>query len=108
MINKDFLEVEGRTIARVTFTLPNCVWADVVSLVGDFNGWNPSSHPLTHDREGNWVLTIDLPAGRSFEFRYLCDGDRWMNDPQADAYARSVYGSENSIIETTLPRTPMP
>lgn len=101
MIRKDFLEIEGQAIARVTFILPNCIWAGAVHLVGDFNGWSRTSHPLTHDRDGNWTITLDLPAGRNYEFRYLCDDDRWMNDPQADAYARSAYGNDNSVLSTT-------
>ena len=37
------------------------VWApnaEQVSVMGDFNGWNRSSHPLTH--EGNRVSGKDL------------------------------------------------
>lgn len=35
--------------------------ADEVRLIGDFNGWNHDSHPLTRDENGNWIITL---AGR--------------------------------------------
>ena len=74
MISKTFIEREGHVVARVTFTLPLSLWADTIYLVGDFNDWSRSSHPLRRDREGRWTLTIDLLPGRANQFRYLCDG----------------------------------
>ncbi len=52
MIQKTFVSADGRTVARVTFTLPDSVWADKIYLVGDFNGWSRNSHPLRRDRMG--------------------------------------------------------
>jgi 1,4-alpha-glucan branching enzyme len=35
-------------------------------LIGDFNGWNRSSHPLTRDQFGVWSIVLPpLPAGGS-------------------------------------------
>ena len=31
---------------RVTFSLPKAIGADAVSIVGDFNEWSTTSHPL--------------------------------------------------------------
>ena len=42
--------------------------ADAVYLMGDFNGWNETSHPLTRLENGNWELR--LPEGA------LHDGSR--------------------------------
>ena len=99
MIHKTFVETEHGSIARVTFTLPDSTWADTIYLVGDFNGWNQSSHPFQLDREGNWTITIDLEVNRSYEFRYRRDGD-WMNDSQADGYVRNFHGSDNFLVVT--------
>jgi len=82
MIHKTFLESENGLIARVTFTLPESLWADKVYLVGDFNDWNRVSHPFSRDREGNWTITVDLEVGRAYQFRYLLDNQQWMNDNQ--------------------------
>jgi 1,4-alpha-glucan branching enzyme len=99
MIHKTFVETEQGLIARVTFTLPDSTWADTIYLVGDFNGWNQSSHPFQLDREGNWTITINLEVGQHYEFRYRRDGD-WMNDSQADGYVRNLHGSDNFLVVT--------
>lgn len=87
-------------MARVTFGLSNGVWADTIYLVGDFNGWDRTSHPLKRDDAGNWSLTIDLEVGRAFQFRYLCDCDHWLNDMYADAFVMNPYGSDNFVVIT--------
>lgn len=100
MVHKEFVQAEGKSLARVTFILPNCTWADAVYLVGDFNDWNHTSHPLRRDHEGRWLLSLDLELGRVYQFRYLRDGEEWLNDNQADAYVANPYGSANSAVIT--------
>lgn len=100
MIVKRFVETEGGVVARVTFTVPNSTWADVIHLVGDFNDWNHHSHPLKRDRQGKWILTVDLELGRAYQFRYLVDGNLWMNDNDADAYVHNPFGSDNFVVVT--------
>ena len=38
--------VKGRTAVKVNFVLPKDAVAGNVSVVGDFNGWDPFAHPL--------------------------------------------------------------
>ena len=102
MIHKTLVETDEGIKVRVTFALPNSIWADRIYLVGDFNDWNNTSHPLQRDREGNWSISIDLERGRAYQFRYLCDGNRWMNDSQADAYELNPYSSDNFVVLTDL------
>ena len=99
MISKTFLRTDQGQIARVTFTLPESLWADTICLVGDFDGWNPSAHPLEHRRDGSWALTLDLPVGRAFEFYYLHDG-QWMSDSQADGYVHAPDGITSFLVVT--------
>lgn len=85
----------------VTFTLPAAIWAETVCLVGDFNAWNPASHPFMHDKDdGTWEVTILLDKGRSYQFRYLVNGNQWQNDRQADGSFPNFLGGENSVIIT--------
>jgi len=100
MIEKSFVSTGGREMAQVTFTLPDSVWADKIYLVGDFNRWNRSSHPLRRDRMGWWTLTVELDLGRAYQFRYLRDGRDWMNDGQADAYMHNTYANHTFVIIT--------
>lgn len=100
MIRKTFVNGNGNGVARVTFTLPNSIWADQIYLVGDFNQWNRTSHPLQRERGGQWTITINLELGRAYQFRYLRDTDGWMNDCQADAYVPTRFGNDNSVVIT--------
>ena len=100
VIEKGFVSAGDRTVARVVFCLPEAMWVDSVHLVGDFNDWNTASHPLVPNRQGCPELSVELELGRAYQFRYLVDGERWMNDPQADAYVSNPYGSDNFLIVT--------
>lgn len=86
----------------VTFEMPASLWAEKVSLVGDFNNWDPHTLPFQRMRNGVWRITLDLPARRRYEFRYLIDG-RWCTDYHADGCTENSFQSLNSLIDTTLP-----
>jgi 1,4-alpha-glucan branching enzyme len=85
---------------RVTFNIPPSVWADEVHLVGDFNDWDPRSLPLERSNHDGWRVTLELPRGRTFHYRFLLDGTRWCNDWGADRFAPNPYGGDNSVLET--------
>lgn len=103
MISKQYITVNGTRMVRVRFTLQSCLWADTIHLVGNMDNWNQEAHPFSRDDSGNWYLVLDLPVGRDYQFRYLCDGSRWMNDPQADGHVRSVYGEDNFVVTADEP-----
>ncbi|HUT15667.1 MAG TPA: isoamylase early set domain-containing protein [Anaerolineae bacterium] len=85
----------------VTFQLPASIWAETVHLVGDFNGWNRSSHVLTRSKDDEaWQITLELEKGRVYQFRYLVDGTNWQNDWHADRYVPNPFGGDNSVLET--------
>lgn len=101
MIHKTFVEHNGRLAAQVTFVVPNGLWADTLYLVGDFNGWQRTTHPFDHDeRAGRWTITVHLEIGRAYQFRYLRDQSDWLNDNQADAYVINPYGTDNFVVVT--------
>ena len=54
--------------------------AAAVSVVGDFNQWDPASTPLTRGTSGSWSVTLTLPPGR-YRFSFLLDGRTWRADP---------------------------
>ena len=87
MIKKDIIEANGKTLAHVTFSVPSSIWADRINLVGDFNGWDRLSHPFQRDREGAWIISVDLEIGQSYQFYYLSDGTDRMYDAQAGQLA---------------------
>ncbi len=65
---------------RVTFTLPTGEPVGPVSVVGDFNGWDPLAHPLRRRANKTRSATVTVPAGRTFRFRSLADGGHWFDD----------------------------
>ncbi len=85
---------------RVTFRLPSTIWAESVHLVGDFNDWSRTSHPLQRTRDGEWEISLVLDQGKSYQFRYLVNCSDWQNDWNADRYVSNPFGGENSVIET--------
>lgn len=85
--------------AKVTFEIPPQIEADTVHLVGEFNDWSETDHPLTRRKDGRFSTTVTLSAGRSYRYRYLIDGDRWENDWEADAYVPNEFGTEDSVVQ---------
>ena len=98
MIRKKAVEKGGRV--RVTFELPSALWADRVHLVGEFNDWDTTATPLTRDRRhDDWRVTVELPAGRRYLFRYLLDGQEWINEWHADDYVETDDGQCDSVVD---------
>jgi 1,4-alpha-glucan branching enzyme len=104
MLRKTRRNAEG--CVRVKFELPAEVGGEVVHLVGDFTDWQ--GRPMKRGKDGAWTTTVDLEPGRSYEFRYLVDGERWENDWQADRYVPGPFGTENSVVETPPLKEPSP
>jgi 1,4-alpha-glucan branching enzyme len=99
MIHKTTVSRGSGTIARVTFTLPSSIWADAIYLVGDFNEWNRSSHPLSQDRAGTWSLSIELELNRAYTFYYLRDR-QWLTPDHADGYIWDADGRNLFLVIT--------
>jgi hypothetical protein len=65
---------------RVTFTLPATEPGGAVSVVGDFNGWDPLAHPLRIRANRTRSATVTVASGSTLRFRYLAEGGRWFGD----------------------------
>jgi hypothetical protein len=104
MIYKRPAPYEGKLL--VTFELPGCIWTAQVNLVGDFNHWDPAAHPMRQKRGGDWTITLELEANRSYEFRYLLDNREWVNDDHADDYVLHPQYVVNSVVNCALEIVP--
>lgn len=96
MLRKRRMKAKG--VVQVTFSLPGEAGGDVVHLVGDFTDWQ--GRPMEQRDDGTWKTTVELEPGRSYQFRYLVDGDRWENDWEADDYVAGPFGEDNSVVQT--------
>jgi 1,4-alpha-glucan branching enzyme len=83
---------------KVTFYTNQEIKAETVHLVGDFNDWNETSHPMEALKDGRFKLTITLDPNKEYQFRYLINKTEWHNDWDADKYAPNPYGGDNSIV----------
>lgn len=91
---------------RVTFQISaEEAAAQSASVLGEFNDWQTRSHPLDRQKDGSFRLTLALPAGRDYRFRYLLDGERWQNDTGADDYRFNQFGSQDSILDLSAGAT---
>ena len=92
--------VKGRQAVKVNFALAADTVAGNVSVVGDFNGWDPLAYPLRPRRDGTRSAVVTLPPGRRFAFRYLAEGGRWHDDDTAKAFEPNGIGGHNAVIHT--------
>jgi 1,4-alpha-glucan branching enzyme len=87
--------------ATITFTLDPRVHAQTAAVCGEWNDWSADADVMRRDAEGGFSLTVDLPAGRTYRFRYLLDGERWDNDWAADSYVPNSFGGDDSVADLT-------
>jgi glycosidase len=67
-------------------------------VVGSFNDWNQTSHPMNDDDgDGTWEATVELAPGE-YRYKFLVDGNTWLEDPNAQDSADDGYGGSNSVI----------
>ena len=84
-----------KTVTKVTFVLPD--EGRDVSVIADFNAWNPHAHPLKLRPNGTRSIQVALPIGTQARFRYLSDGV-FFDDPAADGYESNGQGETHSLV----------
>lgn len=98
-IRKQFLK--SKPMCKVTFGIPKNVGnlEKQAHVVAEFNGWSTSATPMKRLKNGAFSTTVELPSGRSYQFRYLLGQSHWENDPDADDYQPTPFGdSHNSVV----------
>jgi hypothetical protein len=71
--------------------------ASSISVVGDFNDWNPSVTPLERSSDGRWIVRLKLRPGR-YRYSYLVDGTRWVADPAHPAPPDRDFDAPTSLV----------
>jgi hypothetical protein len=95
------VSASNRETVRFELAAPR---ASHVMLVGSFNEWNPTATPLVRDAAtGKWVVSLRLPPGRHV-YAFVVDGDVTA-DPAAPRAADDDFGSANSVVLVSSPRT---
>jgi 1,4-alpha-glucan branching enzyme len=97
-LRKQYLK--SKPVCKVTFKLSKKASnsAETAALVGDFNNWDISANLMKKYQNGNFTITMDLEPEKEYQFRYLLNGQEWINDPEADKYSPVPdLGTENSV-----------
>jgi 1,4-alpha-glucan branching enzyme len=87
---------------KVTFDLPKAAVenAETVAVLGDFNQWDiQQGIELKKQKDGSFKATVELEAGRNYQYRFLIDGRRWENAWNAEAYEPTPFGTYNSVVK---------
>lgn len=93
--------------SKINFILP-AEYVQQVSegiLLGEFNNWNPEEGiQLQKKEDGSLQAELVLTAGRSYQYRYLLNDGRWVNDQRNTTWTEA-YGAhvENCVVEVPLP-----
>ena len=87
---------------KVTFTLPAEVVANATSgiILGEFNNWDDTrATSLKKQKDGSMKATLTLEGGKTYQYRYLLNDGRWVNDHTADKFVYvGGYNVENCVI----------
>ncbi len=98
-LSKQF--IKSKSAFKVTFSVPSEVVVDSrkVAVLGDFNGWNPEeAAALKKQKDGSFKGSVELTGGREYQFRYLLDGEKWVNDPEPDGFVPSGVTAEQNCV----------
>jgi 1,4-alpha-glucan branching enzyme len=80
---------------RVSFTL-FAPQARAVSVMGDFNDWNPDAFPMKRHVDGAWHALVPLTHGHH-HYLFVVDGKPTL-DPRAQGIARNERNEKVSMI----------
>ncbi len=70
--------------------------AQCVCLIGDFNGWDPQSHPMRRRPDGWWDIELPFPHGHH-AYLFLVDGVLKL-DPRSSGTVAVQHFAKASVI----------
>lgn len=72
--------------------------AESVCVAGDFNGWNRDATPLERNGSGLWSTEITVPRAARLEYKFVINGQRWIEDPSNGMKTPDNHGGLNSVL----------
>lgn len=96
---------------KVTFTLTPEIIGDATEalLLGDFNKWDFNEGTrLKVQKDGSLKATLALEPGKTYQYRYLLNNGRWVNDANADYYVFDhIHQVDNCVIAIPVTEKPV-
>ncbi len=68
-----------------------------LSIVGDFNGWDPQADPMPLQDDGSFSGSIRLIPG-DYEYKFVVNNQLWIQDPLSAEKVGDGYGGQNSLL----------
>ncbi len=98
MIKKQYSK--SKPVCKVTFSLTTDQVGKKaeVRVLGTFNDWSWDKGLVLSAKKKEYTAAIELPAGATYEFRYLVNGQDWFNDEAADDYQITEFFSHNCVL----------
>lgn len=98
MVKKQYSK--SKPVCKVTFSLTTeQVGKNAeVRVLGNFNDWSWDKGLEMKSKKKAYTASIELPAGATYEFRYLIGGHTWFNDESADDYNGTPFFSHNCVL----------
>jgi serine protease AprX len=69
-----------------------------VSLTGEFNDWDSNKTWLQRDEHGMWRTALDAPPPGLYHYKYVVNGEWWLEDPNNGMKAPDGHGGLNSVL----------
>ena len=82
---------------RMMFVYHNDL-AESVDLASDLNNWDSTLTPLRKDRRGLWLAEVEAPKPGRYRYKFVVDGNRWVEDPSNSLKEPDNYGGLNSVL----------
>ena len=97
MLQKKYFKTKDE--CEVTFVL-EANEAEKAAVVGEFNGWEPIKMKRAKKAGSPFRIKVRMPKNGEFQFRYLLDGETWINDTAADSYVGNGLSNEENCVVT--------
>ena len=68
-----------------------------VSLVGDFNNWQPVA--MKKQKDNRFAVEVKLPPG-TYQYKFIVDG-QWATDQENGDVVPNPHGSVNSVAKVS-------
>ena len=75
--------------------------ATSVSVAGSFNQWNSEETFFARHSSGLWRAEMALPQPGSYQYKFVINGERWLDDPSNGLKLADNHGGFNSVLNVS-------
>lgn len=97
-IKKQYLK--SKDLYKVTWSIDKKTanGAKDINLSGSFNDWSLNEHPMEKLKNGGFKIVMELPKDSHYQFRYVVDQTKWINEADADSFVDNELSNEQNCV----------